>query len=475
MEVEKGKEVEKEIEEVEEESEEDVEKLRNIRASDKEVEELRYIRESLVEVGNSLDYTVLMQEKEPFIISWLPEYISQAGLYEPRIVSIGPNYRNFAKFPNLEAINFQKSRLLRSFLLRNREIRFEDYFHALRSLEVAQIYYNKHYFYKPDEIVQELLLDGCFILELFFKWLDGDANILEKCDLTIILSDLLLIGNQIPFSVIKRLFIMVTGCEGIYRRDAFLNLFVKFLMNDQGPSHISLEIWPKKIYHILDLYHYYLKAPYLRQEDKKNDQTKFSLFPPSLSHWKKRPPRQIPGAVELYEGGVKFKRKSSFRCLCDVKFDRGILEIPPLQIDSNEKIHLKNLLALEKLEHWRNPTATSYVTLMDSLINTKEDVALLQHAGVIHNKLSSHQEAAIFFNQLGENLSVDNLNPYFVELFKKVQQHYDSSWNQSWARLMHDYFNSPWAMISVIAGVILLGLSVTQAFFTIYPYYRPRS
>ncbi|KAJ4749000.1 hypothetical protein LUZ62_083405 [Rhynchospora pubera] len=423
----------------------------------------------------------------PFTIFRVPANIREANrsLYEPRMVSIGPYYHHLRK-DRLRAMEDQKWRLLRSFLCRNSEHRVEAYVKAVRSLEKdARQSYSEFISLGQDEFVQMLLLDGCFILELFFKWLNEDPDILfkEGWGPTTIFSDLLLFENQIPFFIIEKLYDIVVAGEVGSSRDAFLSLLAKFLM-DEEPSHPSSVTWPERIHHLLDLHHRFLIVPSLCREEKHHDPTALPLWKQRLIHWitprpdqrgVKRPPRQIPCATELYEAGVKFRKKQSPKNLFDVKFSQGTLEIPPLQIDSNKKALLTNLVALERHKTWGDQTVTSYVALMDSLINTKEDVALLQHAGVIHNMLSSHQEAAVFFNRLGDGTSFDTMNHHFAKLFRNVQLYYDSNWNRSWARLIHDYFNSPWAVISVIAGMILLGLSALQTFYTVYPYYRPRS
>ncbi|KAF3342036.1 hypothetical protein FCM35_KLT00674 [Carex littledalei] len=242
--------------------------------------------------------------------------------------------------------------------------------------------------------------------------------------------------------------------------------------------------WPMKIDHLLDLYHEFLILCGLHQEETEHDPTALPPWKQQLIQWitprayqqdATRPPRQIPCATDLQEAGVKFRKKQLPKNPFDVQFSRGgILEIPLLQINTNKKALLTNLVELEKHMTGDNQTVTSYVALMDSLINTKEDVALLQQAGVIHNMLSTHQEAAIFFNQLGDSRSLyDTNNNKFGELFIRVQQYYDSNWNRSWACLIHDYFNSPWAVMSVIAAVILLSLSTLQSFYTVYSYYKP--
>jgi Plant protein of unknown function len=421
----------------------------------------------------------------PFTIFRVPANIREANksLYQPRMVSIGPYYYYLRK-DRLRAMEDQKWRLLRSFLCRNSELRVETCIKAVRSIEKSvRQSYSEYIALGQDEFVQMLLLDGCFVLELFFKWLNEDPDVLfkEGWGPTTILSDLLLFENQIPFSVIEKLYDMVLTGEAENNRDTFLSLLAKFLM-DEEPSHTSPVSWPEKIHHLLDLYHQFLVEPGLSQEETKHDPAVLPLWKQRLVHWitprpdqrgAKRPLRQIPCAIELHEAGVKFRKKQSPKNSFDVKFGRGILEIPPLQIDSNKKALLTNLVALEKHKTWGDQTVTSYVALMDSLINTKEDVALLQHAGVIHNMLSSHQEAAVFFNRLGDGTSFDSMNHHYAKLFRHVQLYYDSNWNKSWARLIHDYFNSPWAIISVIAAIILLALSALQTFYTVYPYYVP--
>ncbi|KAK1279526.1 hypothetical protein QJS04_geneDACA004578 [Acorus gramineus] len=53
---------------------------------------------------------------------------------------------------------------------------------------------------------------------------------------------------------------------------------------------------------------------------------------------------------------------------------------------------------------------------------------------------------------------------------------YCNSKTHRWrAVLARDYFNSPWAIISVVAAFILLGLTLLQTFYTMYAYYHPPS
>lgn len=111
---------------------------------------------------------------------------------------------------------------------------------------------------------------------------------------------------------------------------------------------------------------------------------------------------------------------------------------------------------------------SSYMRLMDALINSEKDVELLQQCGVIYNTLSSHKMATIFFNDIGNFCVVDYNKHLFCKLYKDVHKYYDSSWNHRWASLQRNYFSNPWAGISVVAGATLLILSALQTLYTIY-------
>ncbi|KAG5227617.1 UPF0481 protein [Salix suchowensis] len=54
----------------------------------------------------------------------------------------------------------------------------------------------------------------------------------------------------------------------------------------------------------------------------------------------------MPSVTELHQAGVKFKLSPS-KSLLDMKFDGGILEIPPLRVQDNTGIYFRNLQAFE--------------------------------------------------------------------------------------------------------------------------------
>ncbi|KAJ3708938.1 hypothetical protein LUZ61_012643 [Rhynchospora tenuis] len=102
---------------------------------------------------------------------------SSKGLYEPRMVSIGPYYYNNRR-NRLKSIEDQKLRLFRNFIGRNTEVDVESYVRAVMSLEKqARQCYSEYFDLESDEFVKILLFDGRFILELFYKWLCDNPSV----------------------------------------------------------------------------------------------------------------------------------------------------------------------------------------------------------------------------------------------------------------------------------------------------------
>jgi hypothetical protein len=55
----------------------------------------------------------------------------------------------------------------------------------------------------------------------------------------------------------------------------------------------------------------------------------------------------VPSITELHQAGVKFRFKPG-KSLIEMKFDRGILEMPLLKIDDDTEILFRNLQAFEQ-------------------------------------------------------------------------------------------------------------------------------
>ncbi|OMP12737.1 hypothetical protein COLO4_02816 [Corchorus olitorius] len=112
---------------------------------------------------------------------------------------------------------------------------------------------------------------------------------------------------------------------------------------------------------------------------------------------------------------------------------------------------------------------TDYVTLMDNLIDSATDVKLLRFSGIIENMLGDDESVAQMMNKLRDHVTLSNDTCYYEEIFVNVKQHCARRWNIWKAKLRHDYFNSPWALLSFLAALLVILLTIGQFVTAIIP------
>ncbi|KAJ3684497.1 hypothetical protein LUZ61_013661 [Rhynchospora tenuis] len=179
--------------------------------------------------------------------------------------------------------------------------------------------------------------------------------------------------------------------------------------------------------------------------------------------------RNIPCVTELHEAGVKFRRKIQPREMFDISFEHGTMEMPSIRLDDIDKIILWNMVAFEQSQPYEfgsERILSSYLALMDSLINTEKDAAILDRSGILENYLQNDEQAANFFNQFSKALGIDYSDHYYYGLYKDIKRYSESAWHKNRARLKHDYFSNPWSSISVVAASILLILTFLQTYYS---------
>ncbi|EAY74303.1 hypothetical protein OsI_02192 [Oryza sativa Indica Group] len=423
--------------------------------------------EDMVEARLRVLRGVQSRTNQTFTIFRVPAFLRESSRtsYEPRLVSIGPYYHGAAA---LRAMEDHKWRYLHDLLSRragdSTPVPTASALIAeVRSLEAkARACYSEDPVdLSSDDFVQMLLLDGCFILEFFFKL----ANQLRDklCDvgwgLTFVLSDLLLMENQIPLFVLERLYATVAGERG--SKLSLLNLLIEYIgSEDDEPITRPTSNVDWEVNHILHLY-YEIFVPKRTPPPS----------PPPGSH-NTRAPRVIPCAVEMSEAGVTFAVRQNPETDYDVVFDarRGVMEIPTILIDDAKTPLLTNLIAFEQSQGQdQQLLLSSYVALMGQLIVTARDVALLRRRGVLENKLANDDDAARFFNHLGDCGAVNHDSHAFVGLYKDVDRYCGTWWRRRTAALRRDYFASPWSAISFVAAAVAVVLAVMQTYFTMFP------
>ncbi|KAK1581111.1 hypothetical protein Q3G72_003233 [Acer saccharum] len=167
----------------------------------------------------------------------------------------------------------------------------------------------------------------------------------------------------------------------------------------------------------------------------------------------------LPTITELHQAGVKFKVGSN-KSLFDIRFDKikGILEIPMLRI-SEVSFYFKNLQMFEKL-HCQTNHVNDYATCLFFLVSSPKDAELLSRNGILKNTESV--AASTFCGKIGKQARVQYNAFYYRGLARDLNDYCKSPCRQWNAILKQNYFNTPWASISVIAAALLLLLTITQ-------------
>ncbi|KAK1326113.1 UPF0481 protein [Acorus calamus] len=456
--------------------------------------------------------------------------------YEPRVVSIGPYHRGDARLQPMENHKWRTARRLLARCLDEDNLFRECLRRVKAQEERARSCYSEVIAMESNEFVEMMFLDGCFIIGILLReksdavrrrtlnkkdsttmerWKDGEGvnaddewawrewneeepersgshNSLYLIEL--VDHDLLKVENQIPFFVIETLYEVLAPHKSNGDGVASVYELAMNLLNKIDPSDYYATIENPEVHHLLHLFYVLLVPDHSRKsfpirvskkvlESKVVQKVEDVLRPISRAmssfiakdsvgesqrHWNSG---WIRSATELREAGVKFVEKE--RCsFLDVSFRDGVMEIPVLCIFEHTIVLLRNLIAFEQCYLHTKDHITFYAVLMDCLIDTPGDVKVLQKKGILRIGLSSEGEVARFFNRLCKEVFYANSQSYLRDLFVDVNRYCDSKTHRWRAVLARDYFNSPWAVVSFVAAVILLVLTFLQTFYSVFGYYH---
>ncbi|KAI4969190.1 hypothetical protein ZWY2020_000104 [Hordeum vulgare] len=393
----------------------------------------------------------------------VPEWLkgNNSKEYRPQLVSLGPFHHGD---PNLMPMEEHKRRSLVQLIKRSKKP-LQDFITAVDDVvEELQGAYGMDLDVKwrndKRSFVDMMLTDGCFLLEIISNhFLDYKSHdpVFSKRAIdrigSIIQSDMLLIENQLPLLLLKKILGVLLPPDYLQvEMDTKINLMVlEFL----GREDEDLDMVNTRLrHHPLDLYHGCLTYKEGATEGPEEESTGNDYEP-------------MPSALEIHEAGIKF-RKSNSDTLLDVHFDmkRGVLTMPVMMLfDSTESLYL-NLMAFERLHVGAGEVVTSYVICMDDMIVSARDVAMLRSNDVLVNMLGCDEEAAKLFNgtlSRGQLLgSCDDLR----QVQYNVKAYCGKSWHKWRATLMRTHIRNPWAFISLVAATILLICTLLQTIYT---------
>ncbi|XVF65080.1 hypothetical protein PTKIN_Ptkin09bG0218000 [Pterospermum kingtungense] len=283
-----------------------------------------------------------------------------------------------------------------------------------------------------DDFVKLLLVDGVFIVQIIRTHSENRPYYLRDmvaycstnsfyCSL---FRDMLLLENQLPFSVIWELFRMIeNSADQNMFMEAIFDMLRDVIPGKERPRDELKSFRLEEIKHLLDF-------------------TYRCCCHPSTSEMKHREKKQrgelnfIRCATELREAGIKFE----------------------LAEEGNSMLDIRDILH-----------ASDYVVLMNHLIDSPKDVKILCQNGIVKSMLGDDQAVATMINGLGVFL-LHSPKFYYSEVCNKINRHCSRRWNKRMANLKHNYFYSPWALLSVLAATLLLLLTLLQAVFSVLSY-----
>ena len=109
---------------------------------------------------------------------------------------------------------------------------------------------------------------------------------------------------------------------------------------------------------------------------------------------------------------------------------------------------------------WKVRYVIDYVTLMDNLVNTANDVRLLRSCGVIQNMLGDDEAVAQMLNKFRDCVPLCSDTFFYEETIVNVQEYCQWPWNTWKAKLKHDCFRNPWVPISHILALLFFLIKI---------------
>ncbi|XP_031483347.1 putative UPF0481 protein At3g02645 [Nymphaea colorata] len=409
----------------------------------------------------------------------------------PHMASFGPYHHGEE---HLQPMEHHKEKALYR-ILKKSKVSTSVFIESLKGVEqeLRDCYDNLDQKMTSDSFLSMMLLDGCFMLELIRARLllepkdphDPVFNRRGAVMNTVITRDMMILENQIPLLVLRKLHGIEENRE--INDDKYLEDLFKKIYGFIDTSPVN-----EPNLHVLDVYRKCLvmeSAPMQQTTPSTQVSSKpVSTQSPSRLHGAGKklksmltsipaldftalccrpiPRSNVRSAMRFHEAGVEF-RKGEHNDGLKVTFDKayGVLTLPFFLVHNHTAAIYVNMMAFERMHSklWRSQKMILYVGFMDSLVDTAEDVNLLCSRGIMRNMLGSDEEAAQVFNNLGVGI------PYCPDytVYDDLQEYAASYWNAARAYLKRKYFRNPWAAVSVLAGIFLLVMTFIQTLFSV--------
>ncbi|KAK9057491.1 hypothetical protein SSX86_022327 [Deinandra increscens subsp. villosa] len=373
--------------------------------------------------------------------------------FQPEFVYVGPTHRKDASLSGCKALkkSYMNNLLRRVFNATGEEVSRSCFRLVHSSLEMIKLCYgwtaNDG---DDDELADMMVTDACFIIDFMLEimvYVDNQYLGMPKRH-GAILADLVLLGNQIPFFVLKDIF-QCTLLRFIPRASLVDHLLLPILTFHNPFNRANIDIIegsstdPIPIHHILSLVQQSYKPDHVDDDD---DDATFRL------HYGTS---KIRSALDQEIYGVNIKpNDDDARWVLGMELKlnrRPVLKMPVFRIHYHTEKILKSIVAYEKQSCApRQRYTTSFVYVMGMLGRTARDVALLGKSKVLFNTLGSDDEAATMIQHISKQCE-------------------GSLYEDKW-KMLHKYricferggtfFSNPWNVIALVLVIILLAFNL---------------
>ncbi|XP_057744357.1 putative UPF0481 protein At3g02645 isoform X1 [Arachis stenosperma] len=388
--------------------------------------------------------------------------------FTPQLISIGPIHFGRKKLKDMQKLKYMYLQFFSERFSNQEAITIMKAYKGFlesRVKGIRECYAHKFPKISNEKFVEIVLLDAVFIVEHLLR----ERAYFQEYMLTNyvrkgIKRDLLLLENQLPLYVLEELYNHATKnlrCgpfrKFIHRYFDSLSLYVEYSEREYEPVHFLDFVW--------------------------------RCCAPDQQFWNevwgaKHAILQV-NASKLYEAGVSFKGVGA-RCLTDLTFRtmrpfngnllclgclpssylenfKVLLILPQLKVDNATITVLKNLMAFEQISYPNTPFIISYVSLLCSLVHTKEDVELLVEKECIFREQVSDKEVVNLVKDLSKH--VISSKTRYHEVITQLTLHTKSGWKKAMGTVSRVYFRDTWRGSSTIVGIFVL-------IFTVVTFYR---
>ena len=420
-----------------------------MRWKDMEKENSRHMRWK--QANKALLGAVRKETCQPYSISVVPDDLRKwnESAYMPKVVSIGPLYKGRRELLQMEEIKWRcvTSLLSRTFGLDAIERCMEAVIKLDATVRASYIYEITLDRY---DLATTMVFDGCFLLELLIceSTLDPEIPIqfnsispgIEVKKMEYVITDLMLLENQIPIFIIETLFENLIG-PSPQMRELIQNLTLPLF-------RYSPKLMAKSTFHFLDIAYSYIEMGWVDKKMEENE-VRISLFNAEEEEEEeedKKKKHLNRCATRLKAAGITIQRLNNdidsinFKYTNEFNQSQGVLQIPKLTVTKTTEVSWRSFIAWEhhkkKLKRSscsvadRRSICTSSAFLFRDLICCSSDVQLLKDRGIImvDRSYKRNQDLVTFFHSIAGGVDRSIIDQKHTTMFHALNTFHSANY-----------------------------------------------